>query len=146
MSPAPTSKFVSRVDNSNGPRIAIVLAVAMFAFIVTITVLADLDHHGLLFDAIRNTPQGDKVCHFSFFGMFAFLVHRALGLRTWRILGANVPVGPLGVFVFASVEELSQRFFPARTLDLGDWLADVGGIALFTWLSQRGRAGQRWSR
>jgi polysaccharide biosynthesis protein VpsQ len=112
----------------------------MFAFIVIITVLADFDHHSPLFDTIRATPNGDKACHFAFFGMFALLVHRALGFRTWRVFGIPVPAGPLGVLVFASLEELSQRFFPARTLDLGDWLADLSGIALFTWLSQRGRA------
>jgi polysaccharide biosynthesis protein VpsQ len=115
----------------------------MFAFIVTITALADFDHHNPLFDAIRATPNGDKVCHFAFFGVFAGLVHRALAFRAWKILGVNIPVGPLGVLVFASLEELSQRFFPSRTLDLGDWLADFSGITLFTWLAQRRRADQR---
>lgn len=110
----------------------------MFAFIATITVLADVDHHNPLFDAIRNTPYGDKVCHFLFYGVFAFFVHRALDLRTWNLFGLDVPAGPLVILCAATLEELSQRYFPQRTLDLVDWLADLAGITLFTWLSHRG--------
>lgn len=124
-------------------RASVPYALAMFAFIVTITLLADFDHDNPLFAAIRNTPYGDKVCHFLFFGVFAFFVHRALDCRTWSLLGMNVPAGPLVILCAATLEELSQRYFPQRTLDLVDWLADLSGIALFTWLSHRSSAPPR---
>lgn len=124
-------------------RAALPYAIAMFAFIVTITVLADVDHDNPLFHTVRNTPYGDKVCHFAFFGVFAFFVHRALDFRTWTLLGLRVPAGPLVILCAATLEELSQRYFPQRTLDIVDWLADFGGIALFTWLAHRGAPKQR---
>lgn len=123
-------------------RVSVLLALVLFAFIVTITILADVGHHDPIFDLIRTTPYGDKVCHFLFFGLFAFFVHRSLGFRSWRLFGTGgvgVPVGPLVILTLATLEELSQQFFPYRTLDVVDWLADFAGISLFTWLAQRGR-------
>lgn len=136
MTELPNSKFLP-ADRERA-RAAVPYAVASLVFILTIIVLADLGQHNPLFAAIRATPYGDKVCHFAFFGVFAFYTHRALGFRTWRGLGLALPLGPLLILVFATLEELSQHFFPNRTLDLVDWLADFSGIALFTWLAERG--------
>jgi len=41
-------------------------------------------------------------------------------------------VGALAVLAFAILEELSQYFFPNRTLDGYDLLADVVGVILFS--------------
>ncbi len=123
-------------------RRSIGFSVALFVFMVMISVLADVGHQTPLFDAIRSTPNGDKICHFLLFGALAFFVHRALDFRTWLVCGWRVPVGPLLVLTLATFEELSQGFFPQRTLDFVDWLSDLFGIASFSWLSHRLRVNQ----
>lgn len=110
---------------------------ALFVFVVIVSALADVGHESPLFDAARTTPHGDKLCHFAIFGALAFFAHRALGFRTLVVFGFRIPVAPLLVLTLATVEELSQAFFPQRTLDVVDWLSDLCGITTFSWLSQR---------
>lgn len=123
---------IAHPRNSNA---SVGIAAVLFVFIVCISALADAGAQTALFDAIRNTPYGDKVCHFLLFGVLAFFVNRAFAFRTWSVLGVQVPVGPALVLALATLEELSQRYFPERTLDLVDWLADFFGVASFTWVS-----------
>lgn len=113
------------------------LSAALLVFVVVISALADVGHESLVFEAVRTTPHGDKLCHFAIFGALAFFTHRALEFRTWAMAGFRIPVGPLLVLMLATVEELSQAFFPQRTLDLVDWLSDLFGIATFSLLSHR---------
>lgn len=111
------------------------IAAVLLVFMAAISALADAGAQTALFDAIRSTRHGDKVCHFSLFGALAFFAHRGLAFRTQHVLGLQVPVGPVVVLALATLEELSQRYFPERSLDLVDWLADLSGIATFTGLS-----------
>lgn len=115
-------------------------AATLLVFVVLISVLADIGHQSLVFDAIRSMPNGDKFCHFGIFGTLAFFAYRALDFRAWVVLGFRIPVGPVLVLMLATVEELSQAFFPQRTLDIVDWLSDLFGIASFSCLSHRLRA------
>lgn len=115
-------------------------AAALLVFVVLISALADVGHKSALFDAVRSTPHGDKFCHFGIFGTLAFFAHRALEFRTWGIAGFRLPIGPLLVLMLATVEELSQAFFPQRTLDIVDWLSDLLGVASFSFLSHRLRS------
>lgn len=117
-------------------RFLIALAAAgFFAFICWIIWLADTGRSSVFFDLVKMLPHGDKLGHFFLFGPLTLGSNAALRFRKARRGPAAVYLGSLLVLSFVLLEELSQHFFPRRTLDMLDLLADGAGIALFTWLS-----------
>ncbi len=111
------------------------LALAFFAFILWIIYQADAGASNLFLDFVRRTPYADKVGHLGLFGLLTLLVNLASACRGIRWQRLTLPYGTLAVLSFVLLEELSQYFFPSRTLDGKDLLADALGIAAFTWLS-----------
>jgi VanZ family protein len=77
-------------------------------------------------------PFADKVGHL---GLYAVL-GAALTWGRWRS-GGKVPV--LGVLavgaVYAVSDEWHQSFVPGRDASMGDWAADILGLALGYWLA-----------
>lgn len=74
-------------------------------------------------------PDSDKVLHLGAFGLLAFVFWRffeAQGQRPSKkfVLGAAVTL--LG---YAAIDEYLQQFV-GRSTDLGDWIADAGGIVI----------------
>jgi len=66
----------------------------------------------------------DKVGHLIFYGGLSFLGVGLFGrARRWPCV--------IGLLVFATLEELSQRAFPRRTFELGDLVMNLIGIAVF---------------
>ncbi|HEX7556857.1 MAG TPA: VanZ family protein [Leptolinea sp.] len=82
-----------------------------------------------------NYPNGDKVGHFVLFGLMAFLINCSYPEQVNRIFSLPIPTGSLIVAVLASLEELSQVFFPTRTSSLLDLSASFLGIIVFSYLS-----------
>ena len=72
-----------------------------------------------------DVPEGtDKVVHFVFFVVLAYLVERAL-----RASG-SVRVVPYVLFAlaaFGAFDEFVQQFIPGRSMEFFDWVADVSG-------------------
>lgn len=97
---------------------------------------------------VESLPFGDKLGHFWLYGALAFLLNLSLQLRTRRIAGWTIYRGSLWVLAFALGEEFSQVFFATRTVDAGDLMADVIGIALAEFLLRRPptKAGQQQER
>ena len=50
-----------------------------------------------------------------------------------------IPYGALSIFGLVIVEELTQAFFPWRTVDITDILSDLAGIMAFSLLSLQPR-------
>ena len=81
------------------------------------------------------------MAHFLLFGFLALLTNAALGFRYLKFgrgdggLTKYCQVGSICVLTFALVEELSQYYFPSRTLDPGDAICDLLGVGLFTLIS-----------
>lgn len=111
----------------------ICLPAAFFAFLVLIIYQADTAHYNFAFKMVGKIPFGDKIGHIVLYGIMAFLLNYGFGGKKWLKLS----VGSLIVFMFAFLEELSQAYFPSRSFDLADVLADIIGIVLFTILFQR---------
>ncbi|WP_428242764.1 VanZ family protein [Gynuella sp.] len=128
-------------------KIIILITLLFVLFIARIIFLADTGAESIFFDLVKATPYGDKVGHFCLFGLLTLLLNwatrfRQLGCYRWRPY-----LGSMLVVVFVVLEELSQGFFPTRTLDITDLLADAVGITVFSiisfWLQriqQRSRA------
>ena len=68
---------------------------------------------------------GDKVAHFSVYGLLGTLVVRAFR-SGWR--GAVLAL--ITVSFFGVTDEWHQSFVPGREADVMDWLADTSGAAL----------------
>ncbi len=116
------------------------IALGMYvAALVGLVVLVD---QGRMWDPLKDlvwkTPYGDKVAHFLLVGLLSGLAVRASRGHRWLL---GLPTAALAVFVLATGEELSQRWFPPRTVDLYDFLANTSGIVFFGWLGLRGTSG-----
>lgn len=116
------------------------LTTAFGLFIAWIIYLADSRQSSFFFDLVKATPYGDKVGHFFLFGVLTFglnLVFRNRGCAMGKVF---IPYGAVSVFCLVIVEELSQAFFPWRTVDIADILSDFAGIMAFSLISLQPRA------
>lgn len=111
------------------------LTAAFGAFLAWIVYLADTRQGCFFFDLVKATPCGDKIGHFLLFGILTFGANLVLRNGCCRLGAIPLPYGALAVFALVVVEELSQVFFPHRTVDGGDILADLAGILLLGCLS-----------
>ena len=114
------------------------LAFAVLAgFIGWVIYQAETGEKIRLFLMVESLPLGDKLGHLWLYGALAFLLNLSLQLRKYHCYGLSVYRGSLIVLVFALAEELSQQFFATRTVDAGDLIADVIGIAIAEFLLRR---------
>ena len=121
-------------------RFAIVLAMAVFSFILWVIYLANTGGRSIFFDMIKAIPYGDKVGHMLLFGTLTYVVNIAWRCRHFKLAGIPLYYGTALVSIFVLSEEISQGFIPLRTLDIIDLAADAVGISLFSyfsWLTQR---------
>lgn len=121
------------------PLLRIMPVVLFFGFILWIIVMADSGTENILFDLIKSVPQGDKLAHLGLYGLLTVLLNVALNFRALTIKNYPLQWGAVLVLTFALLEEMSQYFFPNRTLDMIDVIADVIGIVLFSYISLRWR-------
>jgi hypothetical protein len=78
--------------------------------------------------SVKMIPYGDKVLHTLLYGIMAMLLNFGLGYKKrW-----GMQVGAMSVMLFAIFEEISQMFIPVRTFDVGDLMADLLGVVLFS--------------
>jgi len=80
-------------------------------------------------------PYGDKVGHLGLFGLLTLLANLSSKCRGFSGRRFNIYWGSFYVLTFVTLEELSQRFLPTRTLDIYDNGADLIGISCATFLS-----------
>lgn len=114
----------------NRHKIAI-LSLSFLIFMLWVIYQADSGEPTVFHRLIKDIPFGDKIGHFFLFGMLALLSDMALNLRVIGKGTLSIRLGSLLVFTFASIEEVSQMFFPQRTFDVLDLLASVFGIMVF---------------
>lgn len=79
---------------------------------------------------LNEWPMGDKIGHLGLVGTFSLLFNLALKGRCAPRPFSRFMLGTLLVATIMTTEELSQAFFPSRTLDLLDGLANLTGAAL----------------
>lgn len=104
-------------------------------FIILLTIILSA-YLGVLPVKIDAIPFYDTFGHFILLGSASFFAHKALGMRTIKILGfLAIPLGPLLITLFAIVDEMLQALSPRRTCSLSDMSANLIGIWLFCWLA-----------
>jgi VanZ family protein len=110
-----------------------VIAVLFFLFIAWIIFSANTGRNNIFFNVVNTIPYGDKLGHFFLFGILTLLLNLALRFKRFR-LWKRIPLGTVLVSIFVILEELSQAFFPNRTMDVIDLVADAVGIVIFTFI------------
>lgn len=91
---------------------------AFGAVLAVLVTLADTGSLPLGVLVSRNLLWGDKLGHLVLFGTLAWLLD-----RSWQ-----APWGSLTILILAGIEELSQVFFPLRSVDPWDLVADLAGV------------------
>jgi VanZ family protein len=102
--------------------------VVQVAFVVLVSVGA---YTGVLPTGLPSWPHADLLGHAVLYGMIAFFLAGALAIRAWPGWAA-----PAVVLACAGIEEWAQRFSPRRTSCWSDFLADVVGVCLLSWLAR----------
>lgn len=81
----------------------------------------------------------DKIGHLILYFIPSYLGHRLCGYR--HIKRLHLPFFPALFTLFTVAEELIQGFSPNRTLDAGDMVCSLVGIAVGYWWAQRSASG-----
>jgi len=83
-----------------------------------------------------NFRYADKIGHLVLYFIPSYLGHRLCRCR--HIKRLHLPLFPALFTLFTVTEELIQGFSPNRTLDAGDMVFSLIGIAVGYWWAQRG--------
>ena len=102
-------------------RLAFILFTSAF---VSLVVLADRGEIGKIWEFIAYIPFGDKLGHLGLVGTLTVLSN----LQLKRRKAGPLMLGSLIVLVAMMLEEGSQYFFPARSFDGYDALANLVGV------------------
>ena len=88
-----------------------------------------------LFKAIYIFPNGDRVGHAVLYGLLTFLLKNAWPEKKVQVGRWVIPLGTALALIGATLEELSQFFFPNRTPDIIDLSCGFAGILIATVIS-----------
>ena len=128
--------------------LSIIAALGFFGFILWVISLANRAQPSIFFDFVASFPLGDKVGHVGLFGTLTLLATVAFGFRALKVRKTRIYIGAILVWLFVTFEEVSQAFIPSRTMDMGDYIADLVGIGIASlfcaWLEKRRARTQRW--
>ncbi|MGB0897986.1 MAG: VanZ family protein [Psychrobium sp.] len=111
------------------------LAICFFIFILWAIYVANTGQSNGLFNVVSTLPYGDKIGHFCLFGILTLFANLATRCRTFKMKKFSIYWGSFSVWIFVTIEELSQHFLPTRTLDIYDYIADLIGIIIFSCLA-----------
>lgn len=111
------------------------LFLLFIGFLLWLIAMANAGAANPLFALAHAVPYGDKIGHIVLFGILAAGSNICSNFATFTIAGITCYRGTAITGILVTLEELSQGFIPARTLDGGDFLANAIGISLFTYLS-----------
>lgn len=120
-------------------KLAALVAVLFFTFIIWIIYLANTGGDSIFFDFVRSIPYGDKIGHVGLFGFLTFFSIIAFKLRSFDVVKVKIYYGCIPVLLFVVIEEFSQIFISSRTFDFGDLAANIIGILIATVMCFVGR-------
>ncbi len=112
-----------------------ILTTLFVLFIIAIIILADTGNLGIL--RTLTAHDLDKVGHFVLYGILTLLLDLTF-LQSDRFKprpGLLVFRMALILSLLIGLEEYSQRFFPARTVDLVDLACSYLGVIFFSWVA-----------
>lgn len=105
------------------------IALAYAALLATVVLAADTGRLPQFAQQLHDLPYGDKVAHFTMFGLLALAANMALASRARRSLVRAIVIGSVFVLIVSTAEEYSNRFVATRDWSLGDLAANYLGVA-----------------
>ncbi|MCG9747640.1 VanZ family protein [Shewanella sp. Isolate8] len=111
------------------------LGVLFSGFLVWLIVSADAGRSNPLFELAHSIPYGDKLGHMILFGTLTLFANVGSHFRRVSLGKVRPYLGAVVVAIVVIIEECSQQYFPSRTFDGYDLLADGVGIMLFSMVS-----------
>ena len=108
--------------------------VACALAIAAIVAAADLGWLRPISVWVHSIPLGDKLVHAFAMGLLCWLADRAIPSRPVATHCSWLRWTPAIVTLVVLGEEVSQRWIPGRSFDLGDITADLVGIGVALWL------------
>ena len=115
--------------------LAKIVSVLIFVSFLWIVYSADIGQPSILSQVWHNIPNGDKYGHAVLFGTLTLAANILTEFRMLPVGPIRLLLGSLIVVAIATAEELSQIFFPKRTVDAVDLLAGMIGIVLVSIIS-----------
>jgi polysaccharide biosynthesis protein VpsQ len=144
-SPAIASQNISAPAKVSKKIMALAFAYAGFFFIT----LWAAYHNHLPLQWLSQFPNYDKLGHLVIYCTATYLGHRLCRQKHFsKNVGKKdakngqvirIPAFPAFFVLFTIAEELMQGFSPYRTLDAGDMVCSLFGIAAGYWLAQRSK-------
>jgi VanZ family protein len=105
------------------------IALAYVVLFAAIVVAADAGWLPRFAERLHDLPFGDKVLHFTLFGLLALVANLALASRDKRSLARAFVIGSIFVLFVATAEEYSNLYLFRRDWSLGDLTANYLGVA-----------------
>jgi VanZ family protein len=116
------------------------LAILFTLFIILIIVAADAGVLSRYLGFLHDFPLGDKVGHFTLYGILALLINltlfRAFPDQSRKLLAARCG---LILILLIGLEEFSQQYFASRSFDLVDLSFSYMGVVCFSWVAVKTR-------
>ncbi|MCA9356948.1 VanZ family protein [Candidatus Nomurabacteria bacterium] len=107
---------------------------AYTAFIVLVLTGA---YRGVIPTEIGVIPMYDSIGHFVLYGIWFYLLHRALQKRKVIVMNFPIPLAFLILFPIIALEEFAQKFTSTRTFSLTDLSWGFAGMCLFWFLTRK---------
>lgn len=116
-------------------KIYVLVAIGFCLFLGFIIYTANTGNEMPLQQVIRSISHGDKLAHFTLFGLLSFLLNLAVTTKRFQWRRWSIYRGTAIVAVFAVFEEGSQRYISSRTFEYLDLAADLSGVLVFAVIS-----------
>ena len=116
----PQEKFLSKTINR-----IFILYTLLISLIITIAYNGSIPH------IVGYIPLYDKIGHFFLVGFLSYLLDKVLNNKKSEVFKIAVPLGPLLVFSFFTIDEFFQLMSSVRTFDFFDLLSNAFGIIIF---------------
>ena len=122
--------------NTSASQRKIILLSSGYTLFFLITLFAAYTNR-LPLEWLSQFPNYDKLGHLILYCIPTYLGHKLFKQKHLSLLGFSLPLFPALFTLFTLSEELIQGFSPYRTLDAGDMICSLAGIAGGYWLAQR---------
>lgn len=107
------------------------------AYTVFIVLVLIGTYMGVIPTEISVIPMYDSIGHFVLYGIWFYLLHKALQKRMVVILNFLIPLAFLILFPIVALEEFAQKLASTRTFSLIDLSWGFVGMCLFWFLTRK---------
>lgn len=117
--------------------VRILLVLFILLVIIPTIVLADLGRLPGFLSWLYAFPEGDKLGHFSLYGILAFLLVMVVPIRDAEKPWKPPLLACCLLIVLIGIEEISQLVFRTRSADVVDFVFSVIGVIALGYLAWR---------